>query len=118
MAVTWKEIAYKDDVAALTSTATPESVGTAAAIGDDSEAARADHVHDLGADCIDSGDLIADDVIGSEHIEQLSAALDFGGQQAQDMVVHQSASAPATPVVGKLWQDTDDQKFYICTSAA
>ena len=32
MAVTWKEIAYKDDVAALTSTATPESVGTAAAI--------------------------------------------------------------------------------------
>ncbi len=127
MAVVWKEIAYKDDVAALTSDA-PADVGTTAAAGDGSTAARSNHVHDLGADCVDNSDKIADDVIGaehikddavgSEHIEQLSAALDFGGQQATDMVVMQSSEAPATPVVGKLWHDSDDQKLYICTSSA
>lgn len=117
MAVVWKEIAYLSDVAALTSDA-PADIGTTAAAGNGTTAARSNHVHDLGADCIDNADKIADDVIGSEHIEQLSAALDFGGQIATDMVIMQSSAAPATPVVGKIYQDIEDQKLYICTSAA
>ena len=127
MAITWKELAYKDDVAVLTSDA-PADIGTTAAVGNGTTAARSNHVHDLGADCVDNSDKIADDVIGaehikddavgSEHIEQLSAALDFGGQQATDMVVMQSSNAPATAVVGKIYQDSDDQKLYICTSAS
>ena len=127
MAVTWKEIAYAGDVAALTSDA-PADIGTTAAAGNGTTAARSNHVHDLGADCVDNSDKIADDVIGaehvkddaigSEHIEALSAALDFAGQIATDMVVMQSSAAPAVAVVGKIYQDIEDQKFYICTSAA
>ena len=116
MAETWKEFAMVGDVAAL-SDAAPASVGTVAAAGVGTAASRDDHVHDLGADCIDSGDLIADDVIGSEHIEQLSAALDFGGQAATDMCVMRSSSAP-TAVLGKIYQDSDDGKVYICTVAS
>lgn len=117
MAVTWKALAYAADVASL-SDSSPVSVGTAVAAGSGASASRYDHVHDLGADCIDSGDLVADDVIGSEHIEQLSAALDFGGQQATDMVLDNQASNPSTPVVGKIYYNTGDSNAYICTSAA
>lgn len=147
MAVTWKKLAYDEDVASL-SDGTPASVGTAGAAGSGTDASRDDHVHDLGADCVDSGDLIADDIIdsehyaagsidtehlaadcvdaskiaddavGSEHIEALSAALDFAGQQATDLVLHNSAGDPGTPVVGKIYYKTGDTSVYICTSAA
>jgi hypothetical protein len=66
--------------------------------------------------------LIADDAVGSEHIEQLSAALDFGGNQAQDMTVHNVADAAArnglTPVLGKMVFQADTLHPYICTSIA
>lgn len=116
MAETWKQFAFADEVANL-SDSSPASVGTAASAGVGTAASRDDHVHDLGADCIDSSDLIADDVIGSEHIKQLSAALDFGGQAATDMCIHRASSAP-TAVVGKIYQDSDDGKVYICTAAS
>lgn len=74
----------------------------------------------LGADAV-TGDKVADDAIGSEHIEQLSANLDFGGQQAQDMVLHTVADATArdalTPVVGKMVWQTDVLHPHICVSA-
>lgn len=147
MAVTWKKLAFEDDVATL-SDASPQSVGTAAAAGTGTDASRDDHVHDLGADCIDSGDLIADDVIdsehiaagaidtehiaadqitealiaddavGSEHIEALSAALDVNGQQLTDAVLENNASDPVTPVLGKIYFKTGDTSAYVCTSAA
>jgi len=151
MAVEWKKVALYDEVASL-SDAAPEAVGTAAAAGTGTDASRNDHVHDLGADCIDSGDLIADDVVdtehlaagavdttalgadavngdkiadgavGSEHIEALSAALDFAGNQATDHVIHTVADATArdalTPVVGKMVWQTDEGHPYVCTSAA
>lgn len=75
----------------------------------------------LAADAV-TGDKIADDAIGSEHIEQLSAALDFGGQQAQDMVVHTVADSDAqaliTPVLGKMLWRSDLARPVFCTSAA
>lgn len=117
MAVTWKALAYAADVASL-SDSSPASVGTALAAGSGASASRYDHVHDLGADCIDSDTLIADDVIGSEHIEQLSADLDFGGNEATDMCFHNSASNPSTAVLGKVYFKTGDTSVYVCTSAA
>jgi len=75
----------------------------------------------LAADAVD-GTKLADDAVGSEHIEQLDAALDFGGQQAQDMVLHivadNAAKAELTPVVGKMVWQTDTAHPYICISAA
>ena len=120
MAVEWKKVLLEGDAAAPSDT-TPENVGTTASAGNDADCSRADHVHDIGANAIDSSSLVADDVIGSEHIEQLSAALDFGGQQAQDVVIHTVADATAlaalTPVVGKLAWQTDTLRPYVCTSA-
>ena len=150
MAVTWKKVLLEGD-AATASDVAPSSIGTAAAAGTGVNCSRDDHVHDIGADAIDSGDLIADDVInsehyaaasidtehiaadqitsaliaddavGSEHIEQLSAALDFGGQQAQDVVIHTVADAAGmaglTPVVGKLCWRTDTLSPYVCTAS-
>lgn len=75
----------------------------------------------LAADAV-TGAKIADDAVGSEHIETLDAALDFGGQQAQDMVFHtvadNDAKALLTPVVGKVIWQTDTAHPYICISSA
>jgi len=97
MAVVWKEIAYKDDVATL-SDSTPTAIdGGEASAGVGTAASRYDHKHALGP---------------------LTADLDFAGHQAKDMVVMQSSSQPSTPVVGMLWMDSEDQKLYVCTSAS
>ena len=135
MAVIWKEIAFVQDVALL-SAQTAHDIGTTAAAGVATDASKHDHVHVLGAACVDNSTIantagvlsikadgigaaqIADDAVGSEHIEALSAALDFAGYQSLDMVIHQKSTASTTPVVGKLWHDSDDQKLYICTSSS
>lgn len=139
MAVEWKKILLEGDAAELTSDA-PSDVGTTAAVGNATTAARANHVHDtaagfidnadkftagvvdttaLGADAVD-GTKIADDAVGSEHIEALSAALDFAGNQAQDMVLHTVADADArnalTPIKGKMVWQTDQSHPFICVS--
>ena len=141
MAVTWKKVLLEGDAAELSDTA-PSDVGTTAAAGTGTTASRVDHVHDtaagfidnankftagvidtaaLGTDAVD-GTKIADDAVGSEHIEQLSAALDFGGQQAQDVVIHTVADNTAllalTAVVGKIAWRTDTLHPYVCTSSA
>lgn len=139
MAVEWKKILLEGD-AAIPSDATPANVGTTADKGTSAECSRADHVHDtaagfidnadkfaagvvdttaLGADAVD-GTKIADDAVGSEHIEPLSAELDFAGQQAKDMVLHTVADATArnalTAIKGKVVWQTDQTHPYICTS--
>jgi hypothetical protein len=135
MAVVWKELAYAADVATLSSE-TAHDIGTTAAEGAATDASRHDHVHALGSSTVDNSTIaltagvlsvkadgitaaqIADDAVGSEHIEALSAALDFAGNIATDLVLHTSNDAPTTPVVGKLWFEGDTTKTYICTSAA
>lgn len=127
MAETWKKLAYETDVATLSDT-TPQSVGTAGAAGTGTDASRDDHVHDLGADSIDSGLLIADDVIDSEHyaaasidsehLATLTADRNFGGFEATDMCLHNSATDPATPVLGKIYFKTGTLDCWVCTAIA
>jgi len=125
MAVTWKQIAFLDDVASLTSDA-PADTAASAAAGNGTTAARSNHVHAIDSGSVDgstielnSGALrVKDAGITSAKLASLSANRECAGYQLLNAVVHQSSSAPATPVVGKLWQDSDDQKLYICTSAA
>lgn len=71
----------------------------------------------LAADAVD-GDKLADDAVGSEHIEQLSAPLDFGGQEGTDMCLQNLAADPGTPVLGKVYFKTGDLHPYICTAVA
>jgi hypothetical protein len=134
--VTWKEIAFKDDVASLSDQAA-HAIGTEASAGVGTDASRHDHVHILGSGTVDGTSIeltlnklnvvadgitaakIADDAVGSEHIEALSANLDFAGQVAQDMVVHQATiGSPPAAVLGKWFQDSSSKKWYVCTDAS
>lgn len=95
MVDTWKEVAFKAEVASL-GTATPAAVtGAAAAAGSAAAASKEDHVHALGP---------------------LAAALDCNQQQMTDMVLHQSSSAPSPAAKGQIYMDSDDGKVYICTA--
>lgn len=112
----WKKILVEGDAAELTDVS-PESVGTASAVGTSSTAARSDHVHDLGADVVTSAN-IADDAVGSEHIETLSADLDFGANAATDFGIETVSSMTASEVttsefVGRMVFNNDNSRPYI-----
>jgi hypothetical protein len=131
--VTWKELAYKDDVASLTDQAAHD-IGTTASQGVATDAARHDHVHILGSGTVDNATIelnanalrIKADGVTSAKIAAgavttakmtIDGNLAFGGYQATDLVLQQKSTAPTTPVVGKIYMDSDDQKTYICTVA-
>jgi hypothetical protein len=119
MTVTWKKLAFSDEVAAL-SDSDPADIGTASAEGVGTAASRDDHVHKLGNGSVNAAAIIANDVVGSEHIETLSAALDFGKNQATAMALDNQVANPATPVVGQIYFHTGAGELhpYICTVAA
>ena len=90
--MSWKQIPWVDEVAILTDD-TPEPVdGTAEAVGTSNEAARADHIHALGA-------LVAD--------------LDFAKNEALKLVIEQLASEPADPTQGQIYYNTTDDHLYV-----
>jgi len=127
MAVTWKKLAYLDEVAVL-SDQVAHDVGTVAGAGVATDAARHDHVHRLGNGAVDvaavlaadvvDGTKIADDAVGSEHIEPLSAKLECNGQQLENAVLENNAADPTTPVLGKIYFKTGDTHPYVCTAIA
>jgi hypothetical protein len=127
MAVTWKKLAYLDEVATL-SDEDPHDIGTVAAEGVAMDASRHDHVHRLGNGAVDvaavlaadvvDGTKIADDAVGSEHIEPLSAKLECNGQQLENAVLENNAADPTTPVLGKIYFKTGDTHPYVCTAIA
>lgn len=98
-------------------TAIAVSVGTTLAIGSGHEFSRADHVHDLGADCVDSGTLVADDVIDSEHIaadaiqaehiDETDTAITFS-----QLILTPKADGSGT-TEGTLFYDSDDDHVYV-----
>jgi hypothetical protein len=125
MVAIWKKLAYFDEVA-IVSDETAHDVGTSASAGVATDASRHDHIHILGdgsvsataklaADVVD-GTKIADDAVGSEHIETLSAALDCGKQQLTAAALDNQASDPTTPVLGQVYFKTGDTHPYVCTA--
>jgi hypothetical protein len=147
MVATWKKLAFTDEVATL-SDALAHDIGTTASAGVATDASRHDHVHIIGdgavntaaklatdvvetlkikdlnvttgklaADAVD-GTKIADDAVGSEHIEPLSAKLECNGQQLENAVLENNAADPTTPVLGKVYFKTGDTHAYLCTSIA
>jgi len=136
LAVTWKQLAFAADVALL-STETAHDIGTSASAGSASDASKHDHVHIVGTGAINSAGMFAAGVVDATALASnavttakilnsnvtvakiaIDAALDFGGFQGTNFIIEQSAAAPAVPVVGKIYQATGDQKFYICTIAS
>lgn len=72
-AATVKSIAYADEVAALTSSA-PEDIGTTAAVGDGTAAARDDHVHEIGSGVVGTTLNLASGVINFEKVPTTAPA--------------------------------------------
>jgi len=129
---------------ALDCAAAAEITGVqAAAEGSAHSFARSDHAHQIQASIADDHILTVDDAdaaddqicvftatgvegwaaatvaaaMALDDIGVPDAAVDFNGQQAEDMVLHTSADVPETPVLGKIYYDTDTY-VYVCTSAA
>ena len=121
---TWKKLAYEDDVPLKTLWAAKG--GLVAASGVNTPAALA-----VGTDTYVLSALAAE-VTGLKWIAQsvashaLSAhtaavaAVAFGGQEAQNLVLHEVANAAAlaalTAVVGKVAFQVDTLAFYVCTA--
>ena len=127
MVATWKKLAFTDEVATL-SAEVAHDIGTTASAGVATDASRHDHVHRLGNGAVDvaavlaadvvDGTKIADDAVGSEHIEPLSAKLECNGQQLENAVLENNAADPTTPVLGKIYVKTGDTHPYVCTAIA
>jgi hypothetical protein len=113
---TWKKLAFSDEVASLSDQA-PHDVGTVAAQGVATDASRHDHVHILGNGSVSAAAILANDVVGSEHIEALSADLDFAKNEATSMALDNQTSNPATPVLGQIYFHAGAGELhpYICT---
>lgn len=126
MAVTWKKLAYEDDVV-LKSVATTKgdllaasaaSTVTRLGVGTNGQVLVADSGETTGLKWIDaaSGDFKADGSV------PMTADLDFAGNDAKDMVIHTVADTDArdalTPVVGKMVWVTADLAPHVCTSAS
>jgi hypothetical protein len=127
MVATWKKLAFTDEVATL-SAEVAHDIGTTASAGVATDASKHDHVHRLGNGAVDvaavlaadvvDGTKIADDAVGSEHIEPLSAKLECNGQQLENAVLENNAADPTTPVLGKIYFKTGDTHPYVCTAIA
>ena len=92
-AATVKTIAYTDEVAILGSTAGADTASTASA-GDDTDAARSDHVHKIGSGSV------------GPTIKLSSGVIDF-------QAVPVTAPAPTALVAGDLYLDSGVLK--VCT---
>lgn len=133
MAVTWKALAYEEDIilkSVLTAkgsliTASAASTPTALAIGSngyilavstDTPAWIDPATLDVATHATTHKNGGTDEILLHEFGEPTSA-ININGQQLTDAVLHTSAEVPSTAVLGKIYFDTDT-KVYVCTSAA
>lgn len=132
MAVTWKKLAYEDDVI-LKSVVTAKGdiiVATGAGAVDELAIGLDTYILAVATDTpgwINPAGLAValhaathkngqtDEILLNEFGEP-TAAVPFNGQQATNLVLENSATPPATPVVGKIYFDTD-LSAYLCTVA-
>ncbi len=118
MAVVWKKLAYEDDVitkALLTTTGDviyASAASTPARLG----IGTSGYVLTAGATI----PAWAAPTVGSHALSNHTVAVanvPFGGFEATDLALQNSATPPVTPVLGKIYFDTD-LSAYICTSIA
>jgi hypothetical protein len=128
MAVTWKTLAYKDDVLLKADFTTKGGLLAATGTGTFSELAVGTDGYALVADSNEStglkyvligsgdGDFMADGSV------PMTGDLDFGGNEAKQMVLEvvadDTAQAALTPVVGMMIWRTDLGAPNVCTVAA
>ena len=124
MAVTWKKLAYSEDVIEKTFlTAKGDLVGASGTgspvvlgVGSNGQVLVADSSEASGLKWVAApadGDFMADGSV------PMTGNLDFAGNQAEDMVLQTVADAAArgalTPSIGQVVWQTDELTPYICT---
>jgi hypothetical protein len=125
---TWTEVIFTKNMAVL-SDDDPTAVDTAAAPGNDPNASRGDHVHDIAAGAINAEAMfaagavgatnLADDCVASDQLKAFTGNIDFNGQIATDFVFeNKSTAAKPVGVIGKMYYDTTLGKVRVCTVAA
>ena len=140
MAVTWKKLAFYDEVATtfLGLSDTPADYtgygdkyvkvnagATALEFGLASAVASGLATLDAGSVCAQAPKLHATshksaggDAILLNEFGNPTAAININGQQLTDAVLQNSATDPATAVLGKIYFKTGDTHPYVCTAIA
>jgi hypothetical protein len=128
MAVTWKKLAFYDEVA-LVSSEVAHDVGTTASAGVATDAARHDHVHRLANGSVDVAAVLASDVVETLKIKDanvttaklsIDANLNMNKKQLTAAALDNQTSNPATPVLGQIYFHAGAGELhpYICTVIA
>lgn len=127
MAVTWKKLAYADDVLAKSVATTKGDIFAATAsatvarlgVGTNGQVLTADSGEAAGMKwaATGAGDFKADGTV------PMTDDLDFAGNEAKDMAIQNVANEAAvasyaTPVLGKILFAISETTLHICTSAS
>lgn len=130
--MTWRKLAYNDEVASLTAVAPDDVTHAAAAVGTGTAAAREDHKHDLDeglaselapvdgtAESLGTNDAIPH----IDHVHDLGplvADLNFSQQEAVGLALHTAASAPnaASEVEGQIYFNTATDDVWVWDTGA
>lgn len=131
MAVTWKKVAYADDHPLLSTLTGKGSIYVASAAGVVTELTIGANTYVLtvatdtpawaapgtpGAHASTHKNSGSDEILLNEFGEP-TGAVEFNGQEANDLVLDKLATDPAVPVVGKIYFKTGDVHPYVCTLA-
>jgi len=133
----WKKILLEGDAATLSDTAS-QPIGTSASAGTGGSAARWDHVHELGAGCIDDSsffaagvvdsnaiatgavgsDEIATGAVGSDEIATNAVGNDeLNNSEGFEMKqITLTPASTATAAEGAIFYDSDDDHLYVYVS--
>jgi len=118
MAAGFKKILITGDAAEL-STEVAHAVGTTASAGVATDASKHDHVHVLGAGCINAANLFGTGVVDAAAIASNAVAASEIDETATDIAFAQIVLTPAAAgtgtVEGTMYYDSDDDHLYVYT---
>ena len=123
----WKKILLAGDAAELEATLNPAAVGTTASPGTGTTASKYDHVHVLGAGCINASNLFAagvvdaaaigDDAVGAAELSDTGsftmAKLTLSGADPGSEIVLTPKVSSASTTEGTIFYDADDNHLYV-----
>jgi len=116
----WKKILLTGDAAELEGAENPAAVGTTASPGTGATASKYDHVHVLGAGCINNANLFAAGVVDAAAIGANAVGNSEINNTATDIAFAQIILTPAAAgtgtTEGTLFYDSDDDHLYVYQS--
>lgn len=113
----WVEVSRGQGAVATLTSSAPEDVGITAAVGDGSDAARDNHVHDTATGFIDNANKFASGVVDSAAIGSNAVQKEEIDETATDIELKQLIflpnSAGTGTATGTVYYDTEDARLYV-----